>query len=262
MATYKTLLYEPTDGGSRVTLNQPERRNPFGFDTARELTAVLREASADKSVRAVTITGAGTAFSAGGDLDYMSKLMGQPSHVLANECLAYTDLFRLMREMDLPIVAAVNGPALAGATGLVCACDMAIASDKASFGTVEITVGLFPMLIMPVVFRAVGRRHALDMGLTGRIVPPQEAKEMGIVNKVVPHEKLSEEVDALVKQLKSRSRVPLSWGKKALNFFEDMDIDRALAMAREINATLLPTQDAREGMTAFLEKRKPVWKDA
>jgi enoyl-CoA hydratase/carnithine racemase len=258
---FQNMLYDKKDGIARITLNQPDKRNPLSWATAREITSALDDAARDSDVRVVIITGTDPAFSGGGDLAEMTRFLTMTSLEHREEGNAVVLMFRAVWHIEKPVIAMVNGPALAGACGLVAACDLAIASEKAKFGATEINVGMFPMVMLPALYRAVGRKKALEMGLTGAIFDAHEAERIGLVNRVVPHEQLEETVMELANQIKARSTVPVRIGKTALNVMEDMDFDKALEYARHTNTIWFTSQDVKEGATAFTEKRKPVWQD-
>jgi len=262
MADHKAILYEKKDQIATITFNQPERRNPLTWATAWEIIDGLETAAKDADVRVIILTGAGKVFCAGGDLAEMSGFMKMTSLELREGGNAYPSLFKTIRTIEKPIIAKVNGPAVAGGCGMVASCDMAIASETAKFGTTEINVGMFPMVIAPILVQAIGRKRTMEMGLTGALIDAQEAAHIGLINRVVPAEKLDEEVATLANQLKGRSNVPIRIGKTALNVMEGMDFDKALEYARHTNVIWFTSQDVKEGTASFVEKRKPVWKDA
>jgi enoyl-CoA hydratase/carnithine racemase len=205
------------------------------------------------------ITGDGDrAFSAGGDLGGMS---GDASRVAQHEARgALPLLFQAMQECSKPIVARVNGHALAGGFGLMLACDLVIAADDAEFGTPEINIGLWPYMISAVIQRNVPRKVALEMMLTGRRVTADEAGRWGIVNRVVPRSELDSAVDDLVGELASKSPVILALGKRSFYRSQDMSFDDALSYLHSMLTVNLEAEDVAEGVSAFLEKRPPEWK--
>lgn len=261
MGNYKAILYEKKEKIATITLNQPERRNPLTWSTAWEIISAFEGAAKDPEVRVIILTGAGQVFCAGGDLAEMSGFIKMSSLELRDGGNAYPVLFKTIRNIEKPVIARVNGPAVAGGCGMVASCDMAIASDKAKFGTTEINVGMFPMVIAPILVQTIGRRRTMEMGLTGTLIDAQEAARIGLINKAVTPEKLDEEVMALANQLRGRSNVPMRIGKTALNVMEGMDFDKALEYARHTNTIWFTSKDVKEGTDSFVEKRKPVWKD-
>src|SRR5260370_19218782 len=186
---------------SIITLNRPEQRNPLSTALLRDLAMALREGDVDDGIGAFVLTGAGRSFSAGADLQEFSALLAEPSPVHWDDGAVWADLMTLMPQLAKPIIAAVNGHALAGACGLVALCDMALAADDAVFGLPEINIGLFPLFIMPALLRTIGRRHTLDLALSGRTIGADEAARMGLVTRVVVAEQLMPEAMALAGDL-------------------------------------------------------------
>ncbi|MBP8810960.1 MAG: enoyl-CoA hydratase/isomerase family protein [Kofleriaceae bacterium] len=240
---------------ARVTLNRPDKRNPIGPATCGELVHALAALGADPAVRVVVLTGAGPAFSAGGDLSAMGGGGGggvPPASLV--------DLLTAMHRLGKPIVARVHGPALAGGLGLMVACDVVIASDAAVFGTTEIQVGLWPMMITAELVRNIGRKRTLEMMLTGRKLPAAEALAIGLVTEVVPPADLDARVDAVAASLADKSPAALRLGLTAFYASADLDHEPALRYLEGELAKVLALEDAAEGIAAFLGKRKPVWK--
>src|SRR5262245_25858490 len=196
------VLYEVKDAVARLTLNRPDKRNPLSPSVIGALLGCIERARLDPAVRVVVITGAGKVFSAGGDLSAMGKAGAGGGAGIAG---TLPDLFVAMTRLGKPVVAMVNGHALAGGCGLVAACDLAIAADDAQLGTPEINVGLWPMMIMAVIFRCVGRKKGLELVTTGERIPAVEAAAIGLVNRAVPAERLEAETAALCEKLASKS---------------------------------------------------------
>src|SRR5688572_15608787 len=208
MAAFATILVDDTGPIARVTLNRPDKRNPISPATCGELVAALAELGARADVRVVVLTGAGTAFSAGGDLSAMQPSSGGPTASLV-------DLLLAMHELGKPIVAMVNGAALAGGLGLMVACDLAVAADTATFGTTEIAVGLWPMMITAEITRSIGRKRTLEMMLTGKKMTAAEALELGLVNRVVPYAELELRTLELATSIAEKSPAAIALGLKA-----------------------------------------------
>ena len=247
-----------SDTTATITINDPDRRNALSNEAMVELGAALKSASADGTVRVVVVTGAGDrAFSAGGDLSGGFVDAPLADH---GDRGALADLVRAMRRCPKPILGRVNGHALGGGLGLVAACDIAIAADHAHFGTPEIGVGLWPMMITAVLKPLVPRRPLLEMMLTGRRFDAAEAVELGIVNRVVPATELDQAVDETVTALAGRSPAALSIGKAAFYAVEDMDLETALDHLHIGLTNVASTEDAQEGVKAFLDKREPQWR--
>lgn len=250
-----SLVNISDDKGVRIlTLNNPDRRNAIGPRMINELLYALEAAHADAGVRVIIITGEGSAFCAGGDFNSMSSADDPPHKG------DYADLLLAMVRAEKPIVARVNGHAMGGGLGLVAASTFAIAETNAKLGTPEIDVGLFPMMIMAVLARLVPRRALLDMMLMGRKLTAAEAQALGIVNAVHPAADLDTAVTRLVDTLASKSPSTIALGLRAFAQQDDMDLAAALPMLRDKLGECLATEDAREGLAAFLEKRAPVWK--
>ena len=252
MPEYATILVDDRGPIGRITLNRPDKRNPIGPATCGELVAALAALKANADVRVVILTGAGKAFSAGGDLAAMQP-GGGPTATLV-------ELFTSMHELGKPIIAMVNGPALAGGLGLMVACDLVIAAETAELGTTEIAVGLWPMMITAEITRSVGRKKTLEMMMTGRKLSASEALEAGLVNRIVPAAELEAQTMQLASDIAERSPAALRLGLHAFYRSQDMELEPQLRYLQAELGRVLALDDAREGITAFLHKRKPVWK--
>ncbi|HEY5949885.1 MAG TPA: enoyl-CoA hydratase/isomerase family protein [Kofleriaceae bacterium] len=253
MPEYASILVDDRGPVGRITLNRPEKRNPIGPATCGELVAAFTALKTKADVRVVVLTGAGSVFSAGGDLSAMSGGQEGPTASLV-------DLFTTMHELGKPIVAMVNGPALAGGLGLMVACDLVIATDTATFGTTEISVGLWPMMITAEITRSVGRKKTLEMMLTGKKLAAAEAVDCGLVNRAVPADQLEAETMKLANELAERSPAAIRLGLLAFYRSQDMELEPQLRYLQAELGRVLALEDAREGITAFLQKRKPEWK--
>ena len=249
---------EASGGRATITIDEPERRNPLTNAAMADMAAAIHEACADDAVRVIVITGAGDeVFSAGGDLSGGFVEAPLADH---SDRGALADLFRAMRRCAKPVVARVNGHAYGGGLGLVAGSDLAICADHARLGTPEITVGLWPMIITAVLKPLVPRRALLEMMLTGRRFDAAEAQRLGLVNRVVAAAELDAAVDELVQQLAANSPAVMAVGKRAFYAVEDMDLDTALDYLHHGLTALATTEDAAEGIAAFLAKRPPEWK--
>lgn len=241
-----------------VVLNNPERRNAIGPQMVNELLYAIDDAHADGDVRAIVLTGEGKAFCAGGDFAQMTGSAAD-GPVLAHKG-DYADLLLAMTRSELPIIARVNGPAMGGGLGLVAASTFAVADVDAQLGTPEINVGLFPMMIMAVLARVVPRRELLEMMLLGKKLTATDAVRIGLVNSAVRADALDSAVNDLASEIFKKSPLTVALGLRAFAAQDDMDLEKALPLLRDRLAECLGTEDAREGLTAFLEKRPPVWK--
>lgn len=256
MSDYTTILVENTGPVVRLTLNRPDKRNPIGPATCGELVHALAAVKADAERRVVVLTGAGTVFSAGGDLSAMQPSPGPDGPPPAT----LVELLSTMHELGKPIIAMVNGPALAGGLGLMVACDLVVAADSATFGTTEIAVGLWPMMITAEITRSVGRKKTLEMMLTGRKLDAAEALACGLVTRVVPAAELEAQTAVLADQLAGRSPAALALGLKAFYRSQDMEYEPQLRYLQAELGRVLALEDAAEGIAAFFGKRAPVWK--
>jgi enoyl-CoA hydratase len=260
--SYSEILYETRGPIARITLNRPERRNPIGPTTVGELLHALEAAQSDDAVRVVVLTGAGKVFSAGGDLSSMGG-GGTPLQATSGSTTrpgTFVDLNLALTRLGKPSIAMVNGHALAGGLGLVVACDVAIAADDALLGTPEINVGLWPMMIMATIFRNVSRKRGLELIMTGDKIAAAEAATMGLITRAVPRDQLEAEVETLAQKLAAKSPAVMRLGLAAFYDVQDMALEPALLHLQGQLVAVLGTEDAREGLTAFLEKRAPVWK--
>jgi len=252
------LRYERRGQLAVLTIDDPERHNPMSVETMASLTRRVDEAAADAGVRVIVITGAGDkAFSAGGDLS--GRFVDAPleDHDARG---ALADLFRAIRRCGKPVIARVNGHALAGGFGLAAACDIVIAVEDATFGTPEIKVGLWPMMITAVLQRLIPRRAAFELMATGRRIDAREALLLGVVSRVVSRQELDDAVDETVARLVDVSPAVLAMGKDAFYAVEDMPLDAALDHLHNGLTAVAMTEDAAEGVAAFLEKRTPEWR--
>jgi enoyl-CoA hydratase/carnithine racemase len=246
-----------SDGVLRLVIDRPERRNALSFDVIAGLRQAIERARGDPEVRVVVVTGAGDeAFSAGADLGSVGG-GAFDAHLGRGELPA---LFRAMWGLGKPTIARVQGWALAGGFGLALACDLLVASERARFGTPEVGVGLWPYMVTVPMLRAMLPKRALELMLTGRVVDAVEAERLGFVTKVVPHDQLDEAVEELVAALASRSPAVLRLGLGAFYGVVDALAGQPLDYLQSMLSVTASTEDAKEGIAAFLEKRSPVWR--
>lgn len=255
--SYQTLLVSAQDGIATITLNKPERKNPLGPAMVNELCWALDDAKDADDVRVIVLTGAGTAFSAGGDLAQMAA--GPEGAAPLAHRGDYAELLLRFPHLGKPTIARVPGVAMGGGLGLVASCDFAVACESAIIGTPEIKRGLFPMQIMAVLMRVVPRRKLLEMMLLGDKLTTKQALDYGLVSHVVPDAELDAAVLALGKRLVALSPVALRMGLTAFHHQADKELATALPYLREQLIAILGTEDAREGLVAFMEKREPKW---
>lgn len=242
-----------------LTIDREERRNALNEEVLDGLRAGVIAAAATADIRAVVITGTGDkAFCAGGDLKPNAE--GDPFTVdPAERDSPVVKLFRAIIDCPLPVIARVNGHALAGGFGLVCACDFAVVADHARLGVPEARIGLFPMMILPFMLRTVPRRKLLELCVTGEPMNAAEALTAGIVNYVVPAASLDEKVSALIASIAASAPTAIAIGRRALATIDGLSLDAGLEYAQQVLPRLARTRDAREGFRAFNEKRPPVW---
>lgn len=253
---FSTLIVAEEGDVLWITLSNPPRKNAIGPVMVNELLHALEDAMAAPGVRSIVLTGAGDAFCAGGDFAQMSG--GGPAGELPPKG-DYADLLMAITNAPKPVVARVNGHALGGGLGLVAAAHFAIGAHGAKLGTPEINVGLFPMMIMAVLQRHVPRRRLLEMMLLGQRLDADEAVSYGLLNRAVVREALDAAVAEVTQALAAKSPIAVRLGLEAFTAQDDLDLETALPLLRERLGVCLSTDDAREGLTAFLEKRAPRW---
>jgi enoyl-CoA hydratase len=254
----EVVLFQSDGGIARITINRPDRRNALNPEMVSGLAGAFQRAEEDDSINVVVLTGAGDkAFSAGGDLGGMVADSKVAQHWQRAEV---GDLLDSMRKSRLPVVARVNGHALAGGFGLMLACDLVVAADTAQMGTPEVNIGLWPFMITAVVQKDLPRKVAVELMMTGRRLSAEEGARWGFVNRVVPASRLDAEVDEVVGDLLDKSPLILALGKRSFYRAEDMSFSDGLDYLAGMLTVCLESEDAVEGVTAFLQKRKPEWK--
>lgn len=256
--SYETLLVDVKDAVASVTLNRPEVRNALNATLIRELEQALAALEADQAARVIVLEGAGDkAFCAGADL----KGVGDRGTTLqARESFGgLARILEAMARMKTPVIAKVHGFALAGGCGLAAGCDIVVAADDAVFGLPEIKIGLLPLIVMAPILRSVGRKRGMLMILSGEQVSAREAYEMGLVSRIVPRAELSPAVDALARALAGFSPTALGLAKEAAATVAGMEYGASLRYLREMITLVALSDDAREGIKAFFEKRAPNW---
>ncbi len=249
------LLYEVKGRVAWLTINREEKRNSISPRVVELFKQHLDAAEADENVRAVCITGAGQkAFCSGAELG------GSGQSPVSDPTQAYADLLKRLSGFPKPTVARVNGYCLAGGTGFMLACDIVVASGTAKFGTPEVNVGLWPMMIGALIFRNVQDKQAMEMILLGERLSAQKALEMGMVTRVVDPEQLDDEVNGILESLSKKSPIGMRIGKQAFHQMRDMKFEEALDFLADQIKVVSDTEDAKEGITAFMEKREPEFK--
>lgn len=253
-----SLRFEIEGGIATITLNRPEKRNAISGEMIEELLAALQEIEAGPA-RVVILTGAGKAFCSGMDLDTLAAIARQSPQQNLDDSRRMAQLFRRLWSFPAPLIAAVNGPAIAGGCGIAALCDFTLAVPEAKFGYAEVRIGFIPALVAVFLTRQIGEKRARDLLLTGRIVDAEEARRIGLVTELVPAEKLMASARELASALLAASPTSLARTKRLLCNFAAAEIDRGLEQAVAENARIRSTADFREGVSAFLEKRKPKW---
>ena len=255
---YSTLLLEISGNLATVTLNRPEKRNAISTQMMAELQTALDQI--EKSHARVTIlTGSGKAFCAGMDLDMLAAIAKQSPAENQEDSRRIAKMFRRIWSFPRPLIAAVNGAALAGGCGVATLCDFTLAVPEAKFGYTEVRIGFLPALVSVFLTRQIGEKKSRDLLLTGRILEGAEAKEFGLVNEVVPAENLLARAKELAEVLISASPGSLSRAKRLMTSSAAASVDHDLERAILENARIRCTPDFKEGLASFLEKRKPVW---
>jgi methylglutaconyl-CoA hydratase len=255
---YETLQFETTGHLSTVTLNRPEKRNAISIQMIAELHAALDEIEKTYT-RVVILTGVGKAFCAGIDLDYLQAIARQTAAENQEDSKRIAKMFRKIWSYSRPMIAAVNGHALAGGCGIATLCDFTLAVPEAKFGYTEVKIGFLPAIVSVFLTRQVGEKRARDLLLTGRLVEAQEAKELGLVNEIVPAENLMKRANELAETILAASPSSVTRAKHLLVSSATASVDHDLERAVLESARVRCTPDFREGIAAFLEKRKPIW---
>jgi enoyl-CoA hydratase/carnithine racemase len=253
-------LYEVRERIAAITLNQPEKRNPLSDAMLRDITTALQQAKHDDEVRVVIITGAGDkAFCAGADLSGFggADLSEVQKHLGRGR---FVDMFLTMAELGKPIIGCVNGHALAGGFGLALACDLLVAADNATFGTTEINVGLWPMMIMAIINRQLAPKRCMELFMTGKRISAEQARDWGLVNTVTTLEKVRDEAWQLAQSLTTKSPLIMKLGRDAFYAVDGLSYESALRHLQSQLTLVTLTEDSIEGITAFLEKREPDFK--
>ena len=250
------VLYETRDGVATVTLNRPERRNAMSTQLLGELLTALGAARDDPEVRVVILTGAGDkAFCAGADLGGIATGAGPIQ--LHEERREFVRVFQLATRLGKPLIGCINGHALAGGFGLALSCDLLVAADTATFGTPEINVGLWPMMIMAIIGRNLPRKRAMELYMTGERIDAQTALSWGLVNRVVPLAEVRQTAWDLALRLTEKSPLLMRLGRDAFFAIDDLDFESALTVLHSQLTVLTLSEDAAEGTRAFMEKRAP-----
>jgi methylglutaconyl-CoA hydratase len=256
--SYATITVADSPPVRTITLNRPERRNAMTPAMQQELIAAMEDASAS-GCRVLVLTGAGEAFCAGLDLESLQSMQDKPASEHRADAERIARLFRTLYELPMPTIAAVHGAAIAGGTGLAMICDFTLATPTARFGFTEARIGFVPALVSAFLALQIGDKRSRDLLLTARLFDAAEAHQLGLVNEVVPPDQLAAHVQALAQLLAANSPQSLAATKRLMAAQHKSWLDAAIDLAMQANAQARDTLDFREGIAAFLEKRKPVW---
>ena len=257
--TYKTIQLVYDDGGvATITLNRPEKRNAISFELIDDLLRALHDVAKSDAI-VLILTGAGKAFCSGLDLDNLKALLGRTPEENLKDSRTMVQLFRSLYEFPKVTIAAVNGAAIAGGTGLALLCDFTLAVPDAKFGYTEVRIGFVPAIVSTFLLRQIGEKQARDLLLTGRLFGAEEAVRLGLVSEIVLADDLMPRARALAALLMESSPSSLRATKQLLTDHARAELDAQIDAAVRENAAIRTTADFREGIVSFLEKRKPVW---
>jgi len=255
---FSTLQISFEHGVATLTLNRPDKRNAISYELIDDLLRALEEVK-NSSAQVLILTGAGKAFCSGMDLESLKALIGRTPEQNLEDSRTMVNLFRTLYDFPKPTIAAVNGAAIAGGTGLALLCDFTLAVPDAKFGYTEVRIGFVPAIVSTFLLRQVGEKIARDLLLTGRLFDAPEALRLGLINEIVPAEKLLDRTRELAAQLMENSPASLAYTKRLLSDHARAELDAQIEAAVRENAGIRATADFREGVTSFLEKRKPKW---
>jgi len=256
---YKTVHLAHDNGVATITLNRPDKRNAISYELIEDVSAALEEV-AHSSALVLVLTGAGKVFCSGMDLENLKALVGRSTDQSVKDSETMARLFRSLYDFPRPTIAAVNGAAIAGGCGLATLCDFTLAVPEAKFGYTEVRIGFIPAIVSTFLLRQIGEKHARDLLLTGRIIGADEAHRIGLINEIVPAEQLMQRARKLALELMENSPASLVSTKRLLSNNARVELDAQIQSAVLENAEIRATADFREGISSFLEKRKPVWK--
>ena len=255
---YTTLILDANRQVATITLNRPDKRNAISATMIAELQTALDEIERGHA-RVVVVTGAGKAFCAGMDLEMLAAIAQQSPAENQEDSRRMAKMFRRIWSYPRPLIAAVNGAALAGGCGIATLCDFTLAAPDSKFGYTEVKIGFLPAIVSVFLTRQIGEKRSRDLLLTGRVLDAAEAKEFGLVSELVPAERLLDRAHELAQTLIEASPSSLSRAKRLLISSEIAGVDHDLERAILENARIRCTPDFKEGLASFLEKRKPVW---
>lgn len=256
--SFQTLQLAYNAGVATITLNRPDKRNAISYELIQDMLAAFAEVQKSNAL-VLILTGAGKSFCSGMDLENLKALIGHTPKQNIEDSKIMAQLFRTLYDFPKPTIAAVNGAAVAGGTGLATLCDFTLAAPEARFGYTEVRIGFIPAIVSTFLLRQVGEKIARDLLLTGRLFDAEEAKRIGLVNEIVPADQLIKRANELAAQLMENSPASLLYTKRLLSTAARAQVDAQIEAAVRENAAIRSTADFREGISSFLEKRKPKW---
>lgn len=249
------VLYSIDGAVARLTLNRPEKRNALNDALIAGIKAALRKAAGDEQVRVIVISGAGKDFCSGADLSALQKIAGASVSDNSEDARSLLELFLLIRQIQVPVVAAVRGRALAGGCGLASACDLVLASSSARFGYPEVKIGFVPAMVMAILKRNVSEKRAFELITRGEEISAQQAKEFGLINQVFSDDTFADEVNSYVRKFESMSRQAISLTKTLLYQIDGLAFNEALETGADVNVIARMTDDCRQGIAKFLNRQ-------
>jgi methylglutaconyl-CoA hydratase len=257
--SYKTIVLTQKEAVLRITFNRPEVHNAFNSELILELTDAIDTIKADESIRIVILTGEGKSFCAGADINWMREIIRYSFEQNLEESLQLAEVLLRIYILPKPTIAMVNGAAIGGGTGFLSVCDIAVAAEEAKFGLSEVKIGLVPAAISPYVVRRIGESKAREYFLTGQRISAQKAVEIGLINEVVPKNQLEERVEELVEQFLASGPEAIASCKELILNVPGMSLEDVKEYTARMIANLRISEEGQEGMSAYLEKRKPRW---
>jgi methylglutaconyl-CoA hydratase len=255
---YNSIRVQFVAGIATITLDRPEKRNALSYKLIDELQSAFDEV-ARSPAQVILLTGAGTAFCAGMDLENLEGLAVRSPEQNLQDSETIARLFRALYDFPKPTIAAVNGAAIGGGVGLATLCDFTLATPEAKFGYTEVRIGFIPAIVSVFLLRQVGEKRARDLLLSGRLFSAEEAQRFGLINEIVPADRLMEKANETARQIMQNSPLSLQATKRLLSEYSRVELDGQITAAVRENAAIRTTNDFREGISAFLEKRKPYW---
>ena len=250
----QVVLYAVEGAIAKLTLNRPEKRNALNEAIIQQLKSSLRKANDDTSIKAIVITGAGKDFCSGADLSALQKISTASVEENVDDARTLLELFALIREVSVPVVAAVRGRALAGGCGLATACDLVLASANARFGYPEVKIGFVPAMVMAILRRNVSEKRAFELVTLGAEIGAEQAKQIGLVNEVFAEQSFDADVSAYVKPFENLSRSAVALTKALLYQIDGLAFDEALAAGHDLNVIARMTKECQKGIAGFLKK--------